>query len=147
MNNIVVVGVVRYNETSGEIMDPEKRCGSTLTYAYFVSFIFLCRYSGQQPIGWKDGNYQPIGWEHGSYQSQSDRRMVITVHKVLCFLRLPGSSSWIIETHRKGSKSLLPVRILARLHQKKRKTKVCKRVIVCWIPCTIYVDIPCVRYL
>jgi hypothetical protein len=93
MNNIVVVGVVRYNETSGEIMDPEKRCGSTLTYAYFVSFIFLCRYSGQQPIGWKDGNYQPIGWEHGSYQSQSDRRMVITVHKVLCFLRLPGSSS------------------------------------------------------
>jgi hypothetical protein len=43
----VVVGVIRYNETSGEIMDPEKRCGSTLTYAYFVSFIFLCRYSGQ----------------------------------------------------------------------------------------------------
>jgi hypothetical protein len=33
----------RLNETSGEIMDPEKRCGSTLTYAYFVSFIFLCR--------------------------------------------------------------------------------------------------------
>jgi hypothetical protein len=92
MNNIIVVGVVRYNETSGEIMDPEKRCGSTLTYAYFVSFIFLCRYSGHQPIGWKDDN-QPIGWEHGSYQSQSDRRMVITVDKVLCFLRLPGSFS------------------------------------------------------
>ncbi len=33
----------RYNETSGEVLDPEKRCGSTLTYAYFVSFIFLCR--------------------------------------------------------------------------------------------------------
>jgi hypothetical protein len=80
MSNIVAVGVVRYNETSGEIMDPEKRCGSTLTYAYFVSFIFLCRYSGHQSIGWKDGNYQPIGWEHGSYQSQSDRGMVITVH-------------------------------------------------------------------
>ena len=37
-----VVGI-RINETSGEVMDPEKRCGSTLTYAYFVSFIFLCR--------------------------------------------------------------------------------------------------------
>ena len=34
---------IRINETSGEVMDPEKRCGSTLTYAYFVSFIFLCR--------------------------------------------------------------------------------------------------------
>jgi hypothetical protein len=91
MNNIVVVGVVRYNETSGEIMDPEKRCGSTLTYAYFVSFIFLCRYSGHQPIGWKDGNYQPIGCGHDSYQSLSNIRMLNTVHKVLCILWLPGS--------------------------------------------------------
>lgn len=41
--NLYNVLFSRRNETTGEILDPEKRCGSTLTYAYFVSFIFLCR--------------------------------------------------------------------------------------------------------
>ena len=26
------------------MLDPEKRCGSNFTYAYFVSFIFLCSF-------------------------------------------------------------------------------------------------------
>ena len=29
------------NETTGEILDPEKKCGSHMTYFYFVTFIFL----------------------------------------------------------------------------------------------------------
>ena len=34
----------KYNETTGKILDPEKTCGSSMTYAYFVSFIFLCSF-------------------------------------------------------------------------------------------------------
>jgi hypothetical protein len=26
------------------ITDPERRCGSTITYLYFISFIFLCSF-------------------------------------------------------------------------------------------------------
>ena len=31
----------RYNATTGEMLDPEKTCGSPLSYFYFVSFIFF----------------------------------------------------------------------------------------------------------
>jgi len=34
----------RRNLSTGEVLDPEKRCGSNFTYAYFVSFIFLCSF-------------------------------------------------------------------------------------------------------
>ena len=34
----------RYNSTTGEILDPEKTCGSPLSYFYFVSFIFFCTF-------------------------------------------------------------------------------------------------------
>ena len=34
----------RINETTGEILDPDKKCGSNLTYPFFVSFIFLCSF-------------------------------------------------------------------------------------------------------
>ena len=34
----------KYNETTNRILDPEKTCGSAMTYAYFVSFIFLCSF-------------------------------------------------------------------------------------------------------
>ena len=27
-----------------QVLDPEKTCGSNFTYAYFVSFIFLCSF-------------------------------------------------------------------------------------------------------
>ena len=33
-----------YNKTTGELVDPEKTCGSNITYFYFVSFIFLCSF-------------------------------------------------------------------------------------------------------
>ena len=32
------------NETTGEILNPEKTCGSPMTYFYFVTFIFLCSF-------------------------------------------------------------------------------------------------------
>ena len=32
------------NETTGEVIDPDKTCGSNMTYAYFISFIFLCSF-------------------------------------------------------------------------------------------------------
>ncbi|XP_071746366.1 voltage-dependent calcium channel type A subunit alpha-1 isoform X5 [Lepeophtheirus salmonis] len=32
------------NETTGEIVDKTKKCGSGFTYVYFVSFIFLCSF-------------------------------------------------------------------------------------------------------
>ena len=34
----------RLNTTSGEVMDPDKTCGSNFTYPFFVSFIFLCSF-------------------------------------------------------------------------------------------------------
>merc|ERR1719282_1148362 len=34
----------RRNLTTGEVLDPQKTCGSTWTYAYFVSFIFFCSF-------------------------------------------------------------------------------------------------------
>ena len=34
----------RVNDTTGEVMDPDKTCGSNLTYPFFVSFIFLCSF-------------------------------------------------------------------------------------------------------
>ena len=34
----------RYNATTGELLDPEKTCGSPLSYFYFVSFIFFCTF-------------------------------------------------------------------------------------------------------
>jgi voltage-dependent calcium channel N type alpha-1B len=34
----------KYNETTGKIIDPFKTCGSTFSYTYFVSFIFLCSF-------------------------------------------------------------------------------------------------------
>ncbi|XP_040581847.1 voltage-dependent calcium channel type A subunit alpha-1 isoform X6 [Lepeophtheirus salmonis] len=34
----------KYNLTSGKILDPEKTCGSSMSYVYFVSFIFLCSF-------------------------------------------------------------------------------------------------------
>lgn len=33
-----------YNATTGEMINPEKTCGSNMTYFYFVSFIFLCSF-------------------------------------------------------------------------------------------------------
>ena len=35
-------GAHEYNETTGKIMNPDKRCGTHMAYYYFVSFIFLC---------------------------------------------------------------------------------------------------------
>ena len=32
------------NETTQEVLDPLKRCGSPMTYFYFVTFIFLCSF-------------------------------------------------------------------------------------------------------
>ena len=32
------------NDTTGEVLDPEKTCGSPITYFYFVTFIFLCSF-------------------------------------------------------------------------------------------------------
>ena len=34
---------IRRNETTNEVLDPHKTCGSSMTYPFFVSFIFLCR--------------------------------------------------------------------------------------------------------
>ena len=34
----------RINDTTMEVMDPDKTCGSNLTYPFFVSFIFLCSF-------------------------------------------------------------------------------------------------------
>jgi hypothetical protein len=34
----------KFNETTGKIIDPFKTCGSTFSYTYFVSFIFLCSF-------------------------------------------------------------------------------------------------------
>lgn len=35
---------VQRNETTGEALDPTKKCGSHLAHGYFVSFIFLCSF-------------------------------------------------------------------------------------------------------
>ena len=32
------------NETTGHRVEPDKTCGSNMTYLYFVSFIFLCSF-------------------------------------------------------------------------------------------------------
>ncbi len=34
----------KYNKTTGKILDPDKTCGSTASYFYFVSFIFFCSF-------------------------------------------------------------------------------------------------------
>ena len=37
--------VYQKNETTGEILDPEKLCGNTpAAFGYFISFIFLCSF-------------------------------------------------------------------------------------------------------
>lgn len=33
-----------YNATTGQMIDPDKKCGSDTAYAYFISFIFLCSF-------------------------------------------------------------------------------------------------------
>ena len=35
---------LKYNKTTGELVDPDRTCGSPMTYFYFVSFIFLCSF-------------------------------------------------------------------------------------------------------
>jgi len=35
---------LEFNKTTGEMFDPDQNCGSSLTYAYFCSFIFLCSF-------------------------------------------------------------------------------------------------------
>ena len=35
---------ILYNDTTGEMLNPDQNCGSSLTYLYFVSFIFLCSF-------------------------------------------------------------------------------------------------------
>jgi len=35
---------IRRNDTTGEVLDPNKTCGSNMTYPFFVSFIFLCSF-------------------------------------------------------------------------------------------------------
>ena len=37
-------GAHEYNETTGKIINPDKKCGSPMAYFYFVSFIFLCSF-------------------------------------------------------------------------------------------------------
>eukprot|EP00094_Tigriopus_californicus_P013635 TCALIF_13192-PA protein Name:"Similar to CAC Voltage-dependent calcium channel type A subunit alpha-1 (Apis mellifera)" AED:0.16 eAED:0.16 QI:0/0.61/0.47/0.84/0.77/0.89/19/0/1097 len=32
------------NQTTGQVIDPDKKCGSNMTYFYFISFIFLCSF-------------------------------------------------------------------------------------------------------
>ena len=32
------------NETTGDLLDPNQTCGSSMTYLYFISFIFLCSF-------------------------------------------------------------------------------------------------------
>ena len=35
---------LEFNQTTGDLIDPYQNCGSSLTYVYFVSFIFLCSF-------------------------------------------------------------------------------------------------------
>ena len=35
---------IERNMTTGEMLNPDQNCGSSLTYLYFVSFIFLCSF-------------------------------------------------------------------------------------------------------
>ena len=35
---------LRVDNVTGEQLDPDKTCGSNLTYPFFVSFIFLCSF-------------------------------------------------------------------------------------------------------
>ena len=37
-------GSLRRNTTTGELLDPNKSCGSNLTYMFFVTFVFLCSF-------------------------------------------------------------------------------------------------------
>jgi len=37
-------GSLRRNATTGELLDPNKSCGSNLTYMFFVTFVFLCSF-------------------------------------------------------------------------------------------------------
>merc|ERR1719220_574501 len=37
-------GALKRNDTTGVLLEPGKLCGSNFTYAYFVSFIFLCSF-------------------------------------------------------------------------------------------------------
>jgi hypothetical protein len=32
------------NATTGLMIDPDRKCGSNITYFYFISFIFLCSF-------------------------------------------------------------------------------------------------------
>lgn len=37
-------GAIKKNATTGELLEPNKTCGSNLTYAFFVTFVFLCSF-------------------------------------------------------------------------------------------------------
>ncbi len=37
-------GAMKRNMTTGELLDINQTCGSSMTYTYFVSFIFLCSF-------------------------------------------------------------------------------------------------------
>ncbi len=36
--------VHKYDAITGKVLDPEKTCGSSMSYMYFVSFIFFCSF-------------------------------------------------------------------------------------------------------
>ena len=37
-------GAMKRNGTTGELLDPDKTCGSNITYFFFVTFVFLCSF-------------------------------------------------------------------------------------------------------
>ena len=37
-------GAIKRNMTTGELLEPDKKCGSNITYFFFVTFVFLCSF-------------------------------------------------------------------------------------------------------
>ena len=37
-------GAIKRNQTTGELLEPGKLCGSNITYFFFVTFVFLCSF-------------------------------------------------------------------------------------------------------
>ena len=37
-------GAIKRNQTTGELLEPGKMCGSNITYFFFVTFVFLCSF-------------------------------------------------------------------------------------------------------
>ena len=37
-------GAFKRNKTTGDLLDPDKKCGSNITYPFFVTFVFLCSF-------------------------------------------------------------------------------------------------------